>query len=101
MEILYLIIGLVIGCLAAYFMMKSSMVSQKTYEQTSQENIKMKSDWEHTLSKNLELNEVLQKEKDQCKKYSNDLEECKLRNGNLSSEINFKNKEIENKKFED
>ncbi|WP_410494467.1 DNA recombination protein RmuC [Chryseobacterium sp. CH1] len=68
MEMTYLIIGCIVGgalgAIILYFALKSSMVSRSTFDELNFLHIKNKSDLENSNTKNQELNQNLNKEKE-------------------------------------
>ena len=62
MEILYIILAFILGAVLAYFILKSSSVSRKSYEELQQNFIKKNADFSNAESKILEILEQLKEE---------------------------------------
>ncbi|MBS1549497.1 MAG: DNA recombination protein RmuC [Bacteroidetes bacterium] len=94
MEIIYLIIGLILGGTLAYFFVNASKVSRKDLEITQQENIKLKADESNHLNKLNELESELNKCNEKQSQLLNSSEAIKVENGRLGSELAYKNQQI-------
>lgn len=94
MEILYLILAFIFGAVLAYFILKSSSVSRKLYEDLNQNFIKKEADFSNTEKKFAELSETFQQEKSINAQQAEILNQLKNELAKISAENNLQNQKI-------
>lgn len=94
MEILYLILAFIFGAVIAYFVLKSSSVSRKLYEDLNQNFIKKEADFSNAEKKFVELSETFQQEKSINAQQTEILNQLKNELAKISAENNLQNQKI-------
>lgn len=94
MEILYIILALILGAVLAYFILKSSSVSRKSYEELQQNFIKKDADFSNAESKILEILEQLKEEKNTNASQAEILNQLQNELAKISAENNAQNQKI-------
>ncbi|MFN8363336.1 MAG: DNA recombination protein RmuC [Cloacibacterium normanense] len=94
MEILYIILAFILGAVLAYFILKSSSVSRKSYEELQQNFIKKDADFSNAESKILEILEQLKEEKNTNASQAEILNQLQNELAKISSENNAQNQKI-------
>lgn len=103
MEITYLIIGcfvgLIIGAILVYFVLKSSMVSRSSYDELNYLHIKTKADLENLNLKIQDLDQIIKNEKDLNLQQSDLLNDLKNEFSKISAENTFLQTQFDEQKF--
>ncbi|GAB1345457.1 DNA recombination protein RmuC [Cloacibacterium normanense] len=94
MEILYIILAFIFGAILAYFILKSSSVSRKSYEELQQNFIKKDADFSNAESKILEILEQLKEEKNTNASQAEILNQLQNELAKISAENNAQNQKI-------
>ena len=94
MEILYIILAFILGAVLAYFILKSSSVSRKSYEELQQNFIKKDADFSNAESKILEILEQLKEEKNTNASQAEILNQLQNELAKISAENNAQNQKI-------
>ena len=94
MEILYIILAFILGAVLAYFILKSSSVSRKSYEELQQNFIKKDADFSNAESKILEILEQLKEEKNTNVSQAEILTQLQNELAKISAENNAQNQKI-------
>ena len=94
MEILYIILAFIFGAILAYFILKSSSVSRKSYEELQQNFIKKDADFSNAESKILEILEQLKEEKNSNASQAEILTQLQNELAKISAENNAQNQKI-------
>ena len=94
MEILYIILAFILGVVLAYFILKSSSVSRKSYEELQQNFIKKDADFSNAESKILEILEQLKEEKNTNASQAEILIQLQNELAKISAENNAQNQKI-------
>ena len=94
MEILYIILAFIFGAFLAYFILKSSSVSRKSYEELQQNFIKKDADFSNAESKILEILEQLKEEKNTNASQAEILNQLQNELAKISAENNAQNQKI-------
>lgn len=94
MEILYIILAFIFGAVLAYFILKSSSVSRKSYEELQQNFIKKDADFSNAESKILEVLEQLKEEKNTNASQAEILNQLQNELAKISAENNAQNQKI-------
>lgn len=94
MEILYIILAFILGAVLAYFILKSSSVSRKSYEELQQNFIKKDADFSNAESKILEILEQLKEEKNTNASQVEILNQLQNELAKISAENNAQNQKI-------
>ena len=94
MEILYIILAFILGAVLAYFILKSSSVSRKSYEELQQNFIKKNADFSNAESKILEILEQLKEEKNTNASQAEILTQLQNELAKISAENNAQNQKI-------
>lgn len=94
MEIIYLIVGLVVGAVACYFTLKAGSVSKKEHDELNMNWVKTKSDLDHLVQKKKEDEEKFNNEKDLFLDTQNILNEIQLENKTFLAEKKFLTEQI-------
>ena len=94
MEILYIILAFILGAVLAYFILKSSSVSRKSYEELQQNFIKKDADFTNAESKILEILEQLKEEKNTNASQAEILTQLQNELAKISAENNAQNQKI-------
>ena len=94
MEILYIILAFILGVVLAYFILKSSSVSRKSYEELQQNFIKKDADFTNAESKILEILEQLKEEKNTNASQAEILIQLQNELAKISAENNAQNQKI-------
>ena len=94
MEILYIILAFILGAVLAYFILKSSSVSRKSYEELKQNFIKKDADFSNAESKILEILEQLKEEKNTNASQAEILIQLQNELAKISAENNAQNQKI-------
>ena len=94
MEILYIILAFILGAVLAYFILKSSSVSRKSYEELQQNFIKKDADFSNAESKILEILEQLKEEKNTNASQAEILIQLQNELAKISAENNAQNQKI-------
>ena len=94
MEILYIILAFIFGAVLAYFILKSSSVSRKSYEELQQNFIKKDADFSNAESKILEILEQLKEEKNTNVSQAEILTQLQNELAKISAENNAQNQKI-------
>ena len=94
MEILYIILAFILGVVLAYFILKSSSVSRKSYEELQQNFIKKDADFSNAESKILEILEQLKEEKNTNASQAEILNQLQNELAKISAENNAQNQKI-------
>ena len=94
MEILYIILAFILGAVLAYFILKSSSVSRKNYEELQQNFIKKDADFSNAESKILEILEQLKEEKNTNASQAEILTQLQNELAKISAENNAQNQKI-------
>ena len=94
MEILYIILAFIFGAFLAYFILKSSSVSRKSYEELQQNFIKKDADFSNAESKILEILEQLKEEKNTNVSQAEILTQLQNELAKISAENNAQNQKI-------
>ena len=94
MEILYIILAFIFGAFLAYFILKSSSVSRKSYEELQQNFIKKDADFSNAESKILEILEQLKEEKNTNASQAEILIQLQNELAKISAENNAQNQKI-------
>ena len=94
MEILYIILAFILGVVLAYFILKSSSVSRKSYEELQQNFIKKDADFSNAESKILEILEQLKEEKNTNASQAEILTQLQNELAKISAENNAQNQKI-------
>ena len=94
MEILYIILAFILGVVLAYFILKSSSVSRKSYEELQQNFIKKDADFSNAESKILEILEQLKEEKNTNVSQAEILTQLQNELAKISAENNAQNQKI-------
>ena len=94
MEILYIILAFILGAVLAYFILKSSPVSRKSYEELQQNFIKKDADFSNAESKILEILEQLKEEKNTNASQAEILNQLQNELAKISAENNAQNQKI-------
>ena len=94
MEILYIILAFILGAVLAYFILKSSSVSRKSYEELQQNFIKKDADFSNAESKILEILEQLKEEKNTNASQAEILTQLQNELAKISAENNAQNQKI-------
>ena len=94
MEILYIILAFIFGAVLAYFILKSSSVSRKSYEELQQNFIKKDADFSNAESKILEILEQLKEEKNTNASQAEILIQLQNELAKISAENNAQNQKI-------
>ena len=94
MEILYIILAFIFGAVLAYFILKSSSVSRKSYEELQQNFIKKDADFSNAESKILEILEQLKEEKNTNASQAEILNQLQNELAKISAENNAQNQKI-------
>ena len=100
MEIIYLIVGLVVGAVACYFTLKAGSVSKKDHDELNMNWVKTKSDFEHLVQKKKEDEEKFNNEKDLFLDTQNILNEIQLENKTFLAEKKFLTEQIATLKYD-
>lgn len=102
MEMTYLIIGCIVGgalgAIILYFALKSSTVSRSTFDELNFLHIKNKSDLENSNTKNQELNQQLNKEKELNIQQQDLLNDLKNEFARLSAQHSSLNNQFQDQK---
>lgn len=102
MELFYLFAGIFAGFLVAYFVLKSSMVSRKSFDELNQSEIHNKANIEHLNLKIKDLEQNLISEKENALQQSDLLNDLKTEFAKVSAENSFlKAQKDEFKKIQD
>ena len=88
MEILYIILGFILGGVLAYFIVKSSSVSRKIYDELNQNFIKKEADLRNSEIKISEISESLKLEKETNFSQTEILNQLKTELAKISAENN-------------
>ena len=94
MEILYIMLAFILGAVLAYFILKSSSVSRKSYEELQQNFIKKDADFSNAESKILEILEQLKEEKNTNVSQAEILTQLQNELAKISAENNAQNQKI-------
>ena len=94
MEIIYIILAFILGVVLAYFILKSSSVSRKSYEELQQNFIKKDADFSNAESKILEILEQLKEEKNTNASQAEILIQLQNELAKISAENNAQNQKI-------
>ncbi|MEZ7509384.1 DNA recombination protein RmuC [Cloacibacterium sp. Arc13] len=94
MEILYIILAFIFGAILAYFILKSSSVSRKSYEELQQNFIKKDADFSNAESKILEILEQLKEEKNTNASQAEILNQLQNELAKISAENKAQNQKI-------
>ena len=94
MEIIYIILAFILGAVLAYFILKSSSVSRKSYEESQQNFIKKDADFSNAESKILEILEQLKEEKNTNASQAEILTQLQNELAKISAENNAQNQKI-------
>ena len=94
MEIIYIILAFILGAVLAYFILKSSSVSRKSYEELQQNFIKKDADFSNAESKILEILEQLKEEKNTNASQAEILNQLQNELAKISAENNAQNQKI-------
>ena len=94
MEIIYIILAFILGVVLAYFILKSSSVSRKSYEELQQNFIKKDADFSNAESKILEILEQLKEEKNTNASQAEILNQLQNELAKISAENNAQNQKI-------
>ena len=94
MEIIYIILAFILGAVLAYFILKSSSVSRKSYEELQQNFIKKDADFSNAESKILEILEQLKEEKNTNASQAEILIQLQNELAKISAENNAQNQKI-------
>lgn len=94
MEIIYIILAFILGVVLAYFILKSSSVSRKSYEELQQNFIKKDADFSNAESKILEILEQLKEEKNTNASQAEILTQLQNELAKISAENNAQNQKI-------
>ena len=94
MEIIYIILAFIFGAVLAYFILKSSSVSRKSYEELQQNFIKKDADFSNAESKILEILEQLKEEKNTNASQAEILNQLQNELAKISAENNAQNQKI-------
>ena len=94
MEILYIILAFILGVVLAYFILKSSSVSRKSYEELQQNFIKKDADFSNAESKILEILEQLKEEKNTNVSQAEILTQLQNELAKISAENNAQDQKI-------
>ena len=94
MEIIYIILAFILGVVLAYFILKSSSVSRKSYEELQQNFIKKDADFSNAESKILEILEQLKEEKNTNVSQAEILTQLQNELAKISAENNAQNQKI-------
>ena len=94
MEIIYIILAFILGAVLAYFILKSSSVSRKSYEESQQNFIKKDADFSNAESKILEILEQLKEEKNTNASQAEILIQLQNELAKISAENNAQNQKI-------
>ena len=94
MEILYIILAFIFGAVLAYFILKSSSVSRKSYEELQQNFIKKDADFSNAESKILEILEQLKEEKNTNASQAEILNQLQNELAKISAENKAQNQKI-------
>ncbi|WP_187478384.1 DNA recombination protein RmuC [Amniculibacterium sp. G2-70] len=100
MEIIYLIVGLIVGAVACYFTLKARSVSKKDHDELNMNWVKTKSDFEHLVQKKKEDEEKFNNEKDLFLDTQNILNEIQLENKTFLAEKKFLTEQIATLKYD-
>ncbi|WP_082498299.1 DNA recombination protein RmuC [Chryseobacterium sp. Leaf180] len=102
MELIYLFAGVFLGIFAAYFFLKSSMVSRKLYDELNLTDIQNKTNLEHLAIKVKDLENTLNLEKENILQQSDLMNDLKAEFAKVSAENTFlKAQKEEFKKIQD
>ena len=94
MEILYIILGFILGGVLAYFIVKSSSVSRKIHDELNQNFIKKEADLRNSEIKISEISESLKLEKEAILSQTEILNQLKTELAKTSAESNAQNQKI-------
>lgn len=94
MEIIYLLLGGIIGAIVVFYVTKSNAVSRAKYEELNQRLIKTESERDHLSAKISEQQELLQSQNQSLQVLENKLEEIKNTSIKLSSDLESKNQSL-------
>ncbi len=100
MEIIYLIVGLIVGAVACYFTLKARSVSKKDHDELNMNWVKTKSDFDHLVQKKKEDEEKFNNEKDLFLDTQNILNEIQLENKTFLAEKKFLTEQIATLKYD-
>ena len=100
MEIIYLIVGLIVGAVACYFTLKAGSVSKKDHDELNMNWVKTKSDFDHLVQKKKEDEEKFNNEKDLFLDTQNILNEIQLENKTFLAEKKFLTEQIATLKYD-
>ena len=95
MEILYPILAFIFGAVLAYFIVKSSSISRKIYDELQQNFIKKEADLRNSEIKISEISESLKLEKEAILSQTEILNQLKTELAKISAENNAQNQRIE------
>ncbi|UOE38438.1 DNA recombination protein RmuC [Chryseobacterium oryzae] len=102
MEFLYLFVGVILGFIVAYFLIKSNSVSRKQFDELHTINIQNQANLNHLNLKIQELNQTVSQEKDINLQLSDLLSDLKTEFAKVSAENTFlKNQKEETKKIQE
>ena len=95
MEILYLILAFIFGGILVYFILKSSSVSRKSFEELNQNFIKKEADFSNSEQKYNELNQGFQQEKSVNSQQTELLNQLKNEFAKIAAENDLQNQQIQ------
>lgn len=95
MEILYAILAFILGGILVYFILKSSSVSRKIYDQLNQNFIKKETDFSNAESRIQELSQHISEEKQTNFAQTETLNQLKNELAKISAENHLQNQQIE------
>ncbi|WP_312090613.1 DNA recombination protein RmuC [Chryseobacterium sp.] len=102
MEFLYFFVGVILGFIVAYFLIKSNSVSRKQFDELHTTNIHNQANLNHLNLKIQELNQTVSQEKDINLQLSDLLSDLKNEFAKVSAENTFlKNQKEETKKIQE
>lgn len=102
MEFLYFFVGVILGFIVAYFLIKSNSVSRKQFDELHTTNIQNQANLNHLNLKIQELNQTISQEKDVNLQLSDLLSDLKNEFAKVSTENTFlKNQKEETKKIQE
>ena len=102
MEFLYFFVGVILGFIVAYFLIKSNSVSRKQFDELHTLNIQNQANLNHLNLKIQELNQTVSQEKDINLQLSDLLSDLKNEFAKVSAENTFlKNQKEETKKIQE
>ncbi len=95
MEILYAILAFILGGVLVYFILKSSSVSRKSYDDLNQNFIKKETDFSNAESRIQELSQHISEEKQTNSAQTEILNQLKNELAKISAENDLQNQQIE------